>query len=137
MQVLRRTSDNVLQLVSFAGLGVAIALLRADAAGLALGAVLVAVGVHSARSGVYLTPSGIVVRNVFRTRRVPWDDVDRADFGAAGHPRLPVVLIRRHSDQPPVPLWCLQPPPRRQRRDEAHVAVLQQVQKALREEAPA
>ncbi|HZQ28452.1 MAG TPA: PH domain-containing protein [Acidimicrobiales bacterium] len=137
MRVLRRKSDNVLQLVSFAGLGAAIAVLRQDLPGLAVGAVLVTIGIHTARSGLYLTPDGLVVRNLFRTWRMPWDDVERVDLGSAGHPRLPVVMIRRRSGKPSVPLWCLQPSPRRQRREQAHVAVLKEVQAALREGAPA
>jgi hypothetical protein len=131
-RVLRRQSDNTVQLVSFAGLGLAIALFRHDAIGAAVGLVLVALGIHTFRMGVYFTPGAVVVRNTIRTWRIPWADVERVDVGGAGHPRLPVVLIQR-KDQPPVALWCLQPSLRKQRKEQAHVTVLQQVQRAVRE----
>jgi hypothetical protein len=131
-RVLRRQADNTLQLLSFAGLGLAIALFRHDGIGVGIGLVLVALGVHTFRMGVYFTPGAIVVRNTVRTWRIPWSDVERVDVGGAGHPRLPVVLIQR-TDQPPVALWCLQPSLRKQRKEHAHVTVLQQVQGAVHE----
>jgi hypothetical protein len=131
MPVLRRPVDNVTQLASFGALGLAIALLRRDLAGLVAGIVLVVLAVRTARTGVYIDDDAVVVRNTFRTFRIPRADIERVDIARAGRPSLPVVTITR-ADGRSVPLWCIQPSTRGRRGMDRQVTLLKGVQEALR-----
>ena len=131
MKVLRRTTDNVVHLLAFGLLAVLFGFVRADALGYALGLGFGVLAVRGFRNGVYVGPDTVVVRDTFRTHRVPRSRIDRVDidsraslFGAA------TVLVL--DDGTKVPLWALQPGRKRGTKlHEAHVAVLADVQKAL------
>jgi hypothetical protein len=51
---------------------------------LAGGIVVVALGVRFATMGIFLSPAGVTVRNLFRTYRVPWGKVVDFDLGRNG-----------------------------------------------------
>lgn len=131
MPVLRRRADNLVQLLSFGGVALLVLVVRHDLLSVVLGVPLCILAVRTGRAGVYLRPDELVVRNTFRTFRMPWDDVDRVDVGRAGRPSLPCVVVRTTSGQA-VPLWCLQPSTRGRKGESKQVRVLQEVQQAVR-----
>jgi hypothetical protein len=135
MTVLRRRADNVVQLVSYGGIGLVVLLIRHDPIGLVVGVPLLVLAVRTFRAGVYVDDDALTIRNTFRTYRLDWDDVTRVDLAPVGRPALPVVVIRTASDRT-VPLWCVQPTKRGQRGDQDRLAVLRDVQHAVRTVKP-
>jgi hypothetical protein len=130
MDVLRRTGDNAVQLVSFGGQALAIGVARRDLPGLVVALPLAVVALRTVRNGVYVFDDRVVVRNTFRTYRLSRADIPRADIVRAGAFHLPVVALRR-GDGSTVPLWCVQPSGRGSRGRGAQVALLARVQKLL------
>jgi hypothetical protein len=130
MTVMRRGADNAVQFASFLGLGLLVAAVRRDAPSLLAAAALAVVAVRAARNGLYVGDDAVVVRNTFRTDRVPRDDIERVTIERAGLlVKLPVVVLRRRHDRP-VPLWCLMPGGRG-RAAMGRIEVMTRVQKAL------
>ena len=131
MQVLRRQTDNTMHLVAFGALALLFGLGRGDVVGIVAAVALGIVAVRGFRNGVYVGAEDVVVRDTFKSRRIPRRDIVRADidprasvFGAA------TVLVLADGER--VPLWALQPGRKKgPKMHEAHVAVLQDVQKAL------
>jgi hypothetical protein len=136
MRVLRRRADNVVQAVSFGGLALLLLALRRDLFSVLVGLPLLMLATRTLRNGVYVNDDAVVVRNTFRSFRVPWAEFDRLDLGRAGRLPMPVIVVRRHAGKGVVPLWCIQPPGRGRRGRQAEVDMLDRVQKAVRAVRP-
>lgn len=136
MRVLRRRLDNYVQFGSFAFLALLLAAALPWPVRFVAGAVFAVLAVRTLRAGVVVDDeAGITVRNTFGTHRIPWDDYSRVDVHPSGAIPIPAIVIRRKAGSP-VALWCLQPPGRGKRGVPRQVAVLREVQSAIRTVRP-
>jgi hypothetical protein len=51
--------------------------------------------IQYARTGVYVTRSQVIVRNVWRTHHIPWEEIDSFAPPGYGSPHNPGLQIRR------------------------------------------
>lgn len=135
MRIVRRPFDNVIQFVSYAGVAALLAFTTDSPFVLVAAAGLALLAVRTLRAGLYMNEGGVTVRNVFRTHFVPWDDYDRVDIGRAGKPSLPAIVLRRRAGDA-IALWCVQPTTRGKRGPDRLVALLREVQDAVRAARP-